>query len=391
MQSTSTISSDRETGVNHQENTLSKLGGFTLLLVATLTIMVGAVLAPGLTSISSELGMSDHAALLITLPALGVVLLAPFFGLLIDKWGARSTLLLSLVGYFIFGCGGAFLSQHWLIVLDRVVLGGFAAGAMASGTALITHWYTGHARLSMIAKQGMAIELGGVFFLFLGGLLSEWNWQGPFLIYALAALIFVLVLAIIPKQTPIGEVKASDGESVQSTSIKSVLTFATLAMATFYSMFVTLPGHLGNVGFSEAHVGYFLAFISFMAVIAAMLMPKMIKKTNEQITLSCAFVCFAIAHGLFSVSNSVAVMVLAAVITGIGFGFSIPLLNHAMVERSDESNRGRNLSYFAMAVFIGQFITSGLSFLPLSSQGIFILCAAIALLCAIKVKWAKTL
>lgn len=388
MQSTSTISSDN---MATSANSLSKLGGLTLLLVATLTIMVGAVLAPGLTSISAALGMEEHAALLITLPALGVVLLAPLFGLLIDKWGARPTLLVSLIGYFVFGSGGAWLSEPWLIVADRVILGGFAAGAMASGTALITHWYTGHKRLDMIAKQGMAIELGGVVFLFLGGILSEWHWQAPFAIYALAAVIFLMVLTIIPTSTPADEAQATSHREDKPASIKWVLAFATLAMATFYSMFVTLPGHLGKVGFSEAHVGYFLAFISFMAVIAAMLMPKMINKTNERTTLSCAFVCFAIAHGLFSVSNAVAVMVLAAVITGIGFGFSIPLLNHATVERSNESNRGRNLSYFAMAVFIGQFITSGLSFIPLSSHGIFVLCAAIALLCAIKVKWSKTL
>ncbi|TCS41623.1 putative MFS family arabinose efflux permease [Reinekea marinisedimentorum] len=373
------------------DTSISRLGGFTLLLVATLTIMVGAVLAPGLSSISQAMGMSEYAALLITLPALGVVLLAPVFGLLIDKWGARRTLMLSLSGYFIFGSGGAFLTQSWLIMLDRLILGGFAAGAMASGTALISQWYSGKARLGMIAKQGMAIELGGVIFLFVSGLLTEWNWRAPFLIYGFAAVILLLALATIPKQQQNADKQQKVISHSSGRPVKSVLLYAMLSMATFYSMFVSLPGHLGTVGFSEAQVGYFLAFISFMAVIAAMLMPRMITQTNESTTLATAFICFAIAHALFGLSTAVPVIILAAVITGIGFGFSIPLLNHSMVERSTERNRGRNLSYFAMAVFIGQFLTSALSFIPLSSQGIFFVCAAIALICAIKVSYSKAL
>lgn len=177
---------------------LSRTGEFSLLLAATLTIMVGAALAPGLNSIAPALGMEEYAPLLITLPALGVILFAPLFGRLIDHFGARITLLASLLGYCLLGTGGALLHGALWIALDRILLGGFAAGVMAAGTAEISQWYSGKARLNMIAKQGMAIELGGVIFLFVGGLLTELHWQAPFALYALGLICALLVWLSVP-------------------------------------------------------------------------------------------------------------------------------------------------------------------------------------------------
>lgn len=54
---------------------LSALGRYTLLCIACLTIMVGAVVAPGLISLSEALGVTDNSVLLMTLPALGAVIL----------------------------------------------------------------------------------------------------------------------------------------------------------------------------------------------------------------------------------------------------------------------------------------------------------------------------
>lgn len=177
---------------------LSRLGEITLLVMSMLTIMVGAVLAPGLNSIAPALGVSKFAPLLITLPALGAILFASFFGKLIDSIGARKTLVIALWGYLLLGIGGIWVYGPLWVSIDRILLGGFAAGVMASGTAIISEWYHGKARLSVIAKQGMAIELGGVIILFLGGLLSEINWRAPFLLYGLALICLVLTAMRIP-------------------------------------------------------------------------------------------------------------------------------------------------------------------------------------------------
>lgn len=364
---------------------LSRLGEITLLVISMLTIMVGAVLAPGLNSIAPALGVSEFAALLITLPALGAILFASFFGKLIDSIGARKTLVIALWGYLLLGIGGIWVYGPLWVSIDRILLGGFAAGVMASGTAIISQWYEGKARLSVIAKQGMAIELGGVIILFCGGLLSEIDWRAPFLLYGLALVCLVLTAVSIPHVTPQNSA-APIKEGIQyNERLRPVLVNAVLAMSLFFSMFITLPSHLGELGFSEAETGYLLSFISLMAVLSALVMPKVVHMKSEKVTLFLAFVSFGAAHAIFAIAESTSLLVLASIFAGTGFGFSIPLLNHATVERSSDANMGRNLAWFAMAVFTGQFLTSALEFLPVADSGVFAVCGGIALMCSLYV------
>lgn len=52
---------------------ITNLGIFTLLLVSSLTIMVGTVIAPSLSGIVKNLDFGRSPGWLITLPSLGVV------------------------------------------------------------------------------------------------------------------------------------------------------------------------------------------------------------------------------------------------------------------------------------------------------------------------------
>ena len=83
-----------------------------------------------------------------------------------------------------------------------------------------------------------------------------------------------------------------------------------------------------------------------------------------QIYAQLAMCMFALTHFTFFNAETVQLLILGAVFCGLGFGFSIPLLNHMVVEQSHPQYRGRNLSYFTMAVFLGQFLTSFVEFLP---------------------------
>ena len=364
---------------------LSRFGEFTLLVASMLSIMVGAALAPGLQSIARALGVEDYAPLLITLPALGAIVFAPLFGRLIDRFGARNILLFSLWGYFFLGVAGMWMHGMVWVALDRILLGAFAVGLMASNTAVISHWYEGRHRLMMIAKQGMAIELGGVVFLFIGGLLSELNWQAPFLLYTMGLLCVISTWLTVPISAPLKDIADIDVDKTSKASMQPVVVAALLAMALFFSMVITLPSFLGALHYSEAQIGYLLSFISLVAVISAMLMPKLVGRTSEKFCLIIAFFSYAMAHILFALATDTGLLIMALICAGVGFGFSIPLLNHTTVERSSEHNRGRNLAVFGMAVFSGQFVTSILEFIPVSHIGVFSICAFLSLVCMIGV------
>lgn len=374
---------------SHQERgasrSLSSGGRFTLLAIACLTIMVGTVVAPGLLNIASALKVGSYASWLITLPSLGAVLFAPIAGRMIDRLGAYRVLTGGLFLYGLLGAGGALLEGTVMVFADRILLGGVTAVVMAGGTTLISEWYHGHARLKMIALQGMSIELGGVIFLFVSGVLAGIAWQLSFGLYLLAWVLMAMLWMMVPKQSPVAlESEATDGAAgAVASSLNSVYLAAAISLTLFFTAIVMLPERLNMLGLDEAATGIFLAGISLVAVIAAMLMPWVSRTLREMPTLVLAFVLYSASLFVFQQAESMVVMSLGAVLAGMGFGFSIPLLNHMTVERSHVAVRGRNLSYLTMAIFLGQFLTSFLEFLPGGGREVFGFAAVLGLIFAV--------
>ncbi len=354
---------------------LSPRGRFTLLAVASLTIMVGTVVAPGLAIISSALGVSGHASWLVTLPALGVILFAPLAGKLIDHVGAYASLQMGLVSYGLLGMAGAMLEGSVPVFADRVLLGGATAVVMVSGTSLISHWYQGKERLKMLAQQGMAIELGGALFLMLAGVLAGIGWHWPFAIYLLAWVMLLMLRAWVPSRTPSNEETGFAADTASRAGMGRVYLAAAAAMMLFFTPIVLLPLKLSSMGMSEAEIGFFLASIALVVVMAAMMLPRIVGLIGESITLPLAFFCFTISLILFGMADDMRVMGLGALLSGTGFGFTIPLANHMTVERTPAARRGRNLAYLSMAIFSGQFLTSLLEFVPGQTSLVFSLMA----------------
>jgi len=360
-------------------NKFSKVSSFTLLCISCLTIMVGAVIAPGLATISHALGVPDYASLLVTLPALGAVLFAPFSGRLIVRFGAYHTTAVALFLYGAIGFTGQWLYGPTAIFINRILLGAATAVIMAGGTMLISQFYVGGARLNMIAKQGMAIELGGVIFLFLGGQLAILGWYWPFSLYLMAWVFLAMLLHLVP--LPCTENDSALSLTAASTntaaSMRKVYLSAVMAMVLFFTLIIILPLSMNGSGYTEDQIGLFLAFISLVAVITAHFMPRVSLRCGEHYTLMIAFGCYGLSHLVFYSGDQCIFLIIGGIFSGTGFGLSIPLLNHMTVERSHQGSIGKNLSYLAMAIFTGQLLTS---FIPGSSRDIYVVSAIIAAL-----------
>lgn len=368
-----------------QENrkTLSAAGAFTLLAIACLTIMVGCVIVPGLPSVAAHLGVQGAAGWLITLPSLGVVIFGPIAAWAIEKRGLYWALILGLFTYGALGVAGAFLTHPALLFADRFLLGGATAVVMSAGTGLLSSFYEGEQRLKMIARQGMSIELGGVIFLFFGGLLATVGWRWPFSLYLFAWLFLLMQLLFVPRPSgslPVTEEVQTETQDPSLSLLKPVFTAAVFSMICFFTAIIVLPLQLKSLGYGEAETGYFLSFISLMAVLAAWLMPRLVSWRGGYGTLYLAFVAYAAAHLLLAFSSGLPLLIVAGILMGAGFGLSVPLVNHLVVEKSPVRLRGKHLAYLSMAIFSGQFLSSFMAFIPGNRERIFTGAALIALI-----------
>ena len=363
-------------------NKISNFGIFTLLFVSSLTIMVGTVIAPSLSGFVAHKNLGFSASWLITLPSLGVVLFAPIIGRLLNKIGTLKLLGLGLIPYAFLGLIGAFITNDYLLILDRILLGAATVAVQISVTAYIAELFTGEDRIKMIAWQGMSIELGGVVFLAIGGVLGEIYWQFPFYIYLVALLCLILVVVTLPK--PNNNSKEKQVTSLEENNIKSkvklIFVVSLLAMMLFFIGFVTLPLFLPKLfGFSQSETGYLMSLISVVAIITASQMPKMVKNLGDYKTVAFGFLFFAIGYLLLATTTSLTFLILTVIFIGIGFGFTIPLLNLMMIEASSIQNQGKNLGLFSIGVFGGQFLSTFIEYVSGNYTAIYFIAAGLAL------------
>ncbi|MFC6646020.1 MFS transporter [Granulicella cerasi] len=334
-------------------------GTLTLLFVACFTVMVGSVIAPALPSIAMHLQWPWSPGWLVTIPSLGVVIFGPLAGKLIDRHGGRSVLFIGLALYGTLGMMGAmFTASPWLLLADRLLLGGSTALAMAAGTTLIAEHFQGAERLRMIARQGMAIEFGGVLFLAAGGALGRLHWSAPFTLYVLAWPCAALVLLCLPASARHPDASVDNSASPNLRTMHTLVE-ATLCMAIFFVAYTALPLALASrFGDSESRIGYLMALISIVAVLVAAMLPRINQSVALGRLIPFALLLFGVGHLTLASSHRTSTVIVGLALLGIGFAFAIPVVNHEMIERSSPAQRGRNLGLLSVAIFLGQFLSS---------------------------------
>ncbi|MCQ4636903.1 MFS transporter [Anaerovorax odorimutans] len=368
------------------QKNIGNMGIAAIMLISSLTVMVGNAITPALPELGKVYGLGNYASWLVTAPALGVVATAILFGRLIDKKGPYWVALFGLLFYGLFGVCGAYMPNAAAIFIDRFLLGAATAAIMNASVALIATFFQGEKQLKVIAVQGMSMEFGGVIFLSISGVLADVSWRSPFYIYSLGFLALILLLIFIPRCGRAAAAAQAEEEgsapAEKGVPLPLVLLIAFLGMLMFFTLMVSLPIHLQTkLGYSPSFTGYYLAALDLVAVLAAGFMPKIVSRFQPKGCLFAAFCFYGIAFLLYFLSGNAVVLWIAVFFAGIGFGFSTPLFNSLVVNKSTPENKGTNISFCTMAMFGGQFL-SALLVSALAGTTLFLVAGLLALLIA---------
>lgn len=360
---------------------LSTLGVAAILLMSSLTVMVGTAVTPAVAELGRVYGLGNYASWLITTPALGVVITTVLFGRVIDKKGPYWVAFLGLLCYGGFGVAGAYMPNVVTLLIDRVLLGAATAAIMNASVTFISAFFQGEKQLKILALQSMAMECGGVIYLSVSGMLADVSWRCPFYIYGLGFLAFLGLALFIPKVPAAAQdtedLTGDTGAKAKGVPIPLVLLISFLGMLMFFTAMVVLPLYLQNqLGYSPSFTGYYLASIDVISVLAAGFSPQIVKRVQEKGCLTIAFCSYGIAFLLYFLLGESLFLWIAACFVGIGFGFSTPLYNNLIVNKSTPSNKGLNISFCTMAMFAGQFL-SALLVSILAAENLFLIASLI--------------
>ena len=347
-------------------NSNSLITKITLLLVSTLTVMSGATISPSLPAMQDYFSEVENAEfwvrLVLTIPALSIVVGSPIAGQLVDSIGRKPLLIGSAVLYGLGGASGYLLDSLFAILIGRALLGLAVAGVMVSATTLIADYYQGDTRAKFMGLQAAFMGFGGVVFLSGGGYLADMDWRLPFLIYLFAWILlpFVILSLYEPKSTKDAENSYAE-KNLSNFPIKLlVLIYGSILLMqiVFYLIPVQLPFYLRNLtGASASQSGLAIAFSTLFSAFASMSYGKVKQKLSFIVILSLSLALMGVGNIVIGLAGNYPVILAGLVITGLGLGLLTPNLNVWLTKEVPNNLRGRALGGLTTFMFLGQFLS----------------------------------
>ncbi len=341
----------------------------TLLLSSSLTVMAGATVSPALPAMKQqfESAIADPdlrttlVKLVITLPALFIVIGSPIAGMIVDRFGRKALLLISTILYGLAGSSGLYLENLMAILAGRAVLGLAVSGVMVSATTLIADYYVGPARAAFMGLQAGSMGLGGVLFLTLGGALAQRNWHLPFGIYLLAWLIVPLIMLFVLEPDRKAAQSTTHSEATISTPmavLAIIYGLTTLSQIAFYLIPVQLPFFLdGLVNASPTQSGMAIALCTLFSAAASLTYGKLKQRMEFVAFLPIIFGLMGIGYLLIGQSSIWAQALVGLMVSGMGLGILMPNMTVWLSSAVPDAVRGKALGWLSTAMFLGQFLS----------------------------------
>lgn len=338
----------------------------TILLASTLTVMAGATISPSLPAMQTHFADVANAdfwvRLVLTVPALFIVIGSPLAGQIVDKIGRKPLLLGAAILYGLAGSSGFVLNSLFAILAGRALLGLAVAGVMVSATTLIADYYQGDARASFMGLQAAFMGFGGVLFLSVGGFIAELSWRFPFLIYLFAWLLIPgIALTLYEPSRP--EVTAEAAAALPTAQMPSkllVLIYASVLVQqiVFYLIPVQLPFYLEQLsGAGATQTGLAIAFAVLFSALASMGYGRLKKRLSFIKILAIAFGLIGLGYAGIGLVSSYWLVLFVLIPTGIGLGLMMPNLNVWTANEVPDALRGRALGGLTTFMFLGQFLS----------------------------------
>ena len=337
----------------------------TLLLASTLTVMSGATISPALPAMQAHFSEVNNVEfwvrLVLTVPALFIMIGLPIAGQIVDSFGRKSLLVISTALYGLAGASGLVLNSLFAILAGRALLGLAVAGVMVSATTLITDYYQGDARTNFLGLQAGFMGLGGVLFLSVGGFIADMSWRFPFGIYLFAWLLLpTMVFALFEPDRSASDKKGSAQASAAMPIKLLVLLYgaALVMQLAFYLVPVQMPFFLQEIaGAGATRSGLAIAFAILFSAIASIKFSAFKQRFSYIKILAISFLLMGIGYIGVGLASSYWLVMLVMIPAGVGLGLLMPNINVWISAEVPDRLKGRALGGVSTFMFLGQFLS----------------------------------
>ena len=327
---------------------------FTILSISLLTVMAGAAIAPALGVISNHFaGQSPLLIqLVVSLPALFIILTNLVFPLLCRLMKTRSLALSGLLLYVIAGAGAFFVDNIWVLLAFRAFMGVSVGMIMPLSTGLLAYYFPPEEQASLMGLSAAMNQMGGVVATFLAGMLASISWNYAFLVYLLGLIAMILVALFLPNERLSG--RGGISLSLLKRFHPSVVGMF-LVMVLFFiyptNFALTASGSLSEMGVTLVMVGLdVVAFLVGLVFGALMKRFALQMKYVAPLGFMAGYLCLAEGSGLVW-------LLLGSALIGIANGIGVPYLNTIGSVKAGKEAATTVMPLLSAALYLGQFLS----------------------------------
>jgi len=312
---------------------------------------------------------------------------SPVLGRLSDKYGRRPVLLVSLLGtalgFLILG----FATTLWMLFVGRI-LDGISGGNISTAQAYIADVTTKENRAKGMGLIGAAFGLGFVFGPAIGGIMSRWGINVPFLFagglaLANAVLLYFALPETVTPDHP-ARISAASGRgwnqllgALRQPVLASVLTIYFLGIVAFSIMTATFSLFMMfRLGYDAYHTGWIFAFVGVIsAFIQGGLIGRLVKKFGEPLLIiigAFLFTASLVVVPLVKPSTGLITFLLIGAVTSIGQALSAPTLTSLASKSASAADQGSVLGVMQSVASLARAVGPALAAVLISSAVVHI-------------------
>ena len=358
-----------------QHQTSSKQLMVSILSLSLLTVMAGAAVAPALGVIQAYFADSNplFVQMVISVPAIFIVITNFFFPRLCRAFGAETLVLGGLLLYTVGGCIAGAFSHIGLVLIMRALVGIGVGIIMPLSTGLLAFYFTPGEQEGLMGYSSAMNQMGGVVATLLSGLLANISWRASFLVYLMGFISIVLCLIFLPNDKVVQE--GPQGEPKKNSDVfKENYTYI-VAMFLLMTTFFVYPANFAMETVSDGfippqYIAVIMAGMDFVAFFGGLLFVRM--------KLLCGNKMKFLAPGLFFVGYLLLALVggwigtlVGSACIGFANGVGIPFIISEASMRLGRAAATTVMPLISAALYLAQFLSPVLmSIVKLSFSGV---------------------
>ena len=324
--------------------------GFQVLLLASVASPLGAsVVSPILDSLTGPLGVGEaRIGLLMAVFTAPAVVLIPVVGVLSDRYGRKPVLSTGLTLFGVAGCAIGLTTDFTTVLGLRLLQGVGYAGVAPVLIASVGDLYEGAREATAQGLRFTTVGVSLTVFPLLSGLLVGVAWHAPFLLYAVALVAAVVVVVAFEEPTP-----ATDGGTA-GWSVRALLAVARRPAVAATLVGRTAPSFLWFVflthnsllvvrvlGGTPGQAGAVVAVASVASSLGSTQVGRLTAHfDSRRLPLLASFLVLSAGIASVGLAPSVAVVGVASVVAGAGFGIVLTLYRSTLTAVATDDVRG---------------------------------------------------